>query len=436
MPEKTDDPIKIGEVFRYPKPPNATAKVVDGHRNFYQVTRLSGAPLVQIEAGISRIAQVETPEGKRRPAVLIRSSPHKVGSRETPWLDTFDIDNGHIRYFGDHKAAGSSPMESPGNKLLLSLYNAHSSPDASIRQHAVPMLFYRGVRVDSRPKGFVQFQGFGIIRGIELVVQYNRNAKESFANFAFDFHVFSLASENEVFDWRWINDRRNGAIALTETLRNAPQAWKTWLSEGNRALEKVRRRVSKLHTFRKDEQGPNEGSKEQKALNEIYSFYSTKRNRFEGFASRIAERYFKDWVGSYTTGWVTPATADGGADFFGKVTIGNGFGASKIIVLGQAKCEDPRTPTGGNHIARTVARLKRGWLGVYVTTSWFSEPLQREILEDEYPIVLINGGKLAEVALNLFQESGFSDLGTFLAALDNEYDGMVKIRRPEELLYE
>jgi hypothetical protein len=48
--------------------------------------------------------------------------------------------------------------------------------------------------------------------------------------------------------------------------------------------------------------------------------------------------------------------------------IGLGFGAAKVIVLGQAKCESLNTPTSGTHIARTFAKLKRGWLRVYVTT--------------------------------------------------------------------
>jgi hypothetical protein len=436
MNRSEDESIKIGEVLRYPKPATPAKKVLDGCRNFYHVTSMQGVPVVQIESGISRVAQVRTAEGHRRPAVLIRSSPHKVGSLETPWLDTFDTDNGHIRYYGDSKRAGSSPMSSPGNKLLLSLYNAHSSPEKAIRRLAVPLLFYRGIRVDSRSKGFVQFHGFGLIKGIELVVQYNRKTKESFPNFAFDFHVFSLAADNEVFDWRWINDRRNASLTLDQTLRFAPQSWLTWLNDGPRALERVRRRVSLLMTVHREAQKPSNGSKELGALNEIHRFFSTKRHRFEAFAAAIAERHFRDWVGSYSPGWITPSAGDGGADFYGKITIGTGFGAARLIVLGQAKCEDPQASTGGVHIARTVARLKRGWLGVYVTTGWFSEPVQQEIIEDEYPIVLINGAKLADLALKLCQESGYQQLTDLLAHVDAQYDQLVKVRRPEELLIE
>ena len=54
------------------------------------------------------------------------------------------------------------------------------------------------------------------------------------------------------------------------------------------------------------------------------------------------------------------------------------------------------TLLSGTHIARTVAKLRRGWLGVYVTTSYFSDKVQIEILEDKYPILLINGKILSE----------------------------------------
>ena len=132
----------------------------------------------------------------------------------------------------------------------------------------------------------------------------------------------------------------------------------------------------------------------------------------------------------------TPASSDGGVDFYGRLEIGNGFGKAKFIVLGQAKCETPNTPTSGNHIARTVARLRRGWIGVYVTTSFFSEPVQREIIEDEYPIMLINGLKLAQTLLKIMHDDGYSDLKKYLDDLDSKYENLIQIRRPDELLFE
>lgn len=138
----------------------------------------------------------------------------------------------------------------------------------------------------------------------------------------------------------------------------------------------------------------------------------------------------------YKEGWITPASGDHGADFYGRLDIGFGFGKVKVILLGQAKCESLKKPTSGTHIARTVARLKRGWVGAYVTTSYFSEPMQREIIEDSYPILLINGKKIAETSLKIIHDDGYPSIESFLADVDTQYENKIKTRRPEELLLE
>jgi len=115
--------------------------------------------------------------------------------------------------------------------------------------------------------------------------------------------------------------------------------------------------------------------------------------------------------------------------------VGAGFGRAKLIVLGQAKCEKPGNPTHGNHIARTVARLRRGWLGVYVTTSYFSAQTQREVIEDRYPIVLVCGRRLAEVVRGMLVERGLDDVTVLLDEIDAAYAAPVAPRDPEELLF-
>ena len=94
-------------------------------------------------------------------------------------------------------------------------------------------------------------------------------------------------------------------------------------------------------------------------------------------AALVAERILNGTGGSYRTGWVTAAGSDGGVDFVGVLEVGSGFASRKLVVIGQAKCETIGSPTAGLHIARTVARLKRGWIGIYVTTSFFSSRAQQ-----------------------------------------------------------
>jgi len=106
------------------------------------------------------------------------------------------------------------------------------------------------------------------------------------------------------------------------------------------------------------------------------------------------------------------------------------------VVLGQAKCEKLDSPTGGNHIARTVARLKRGWIGVYVTTSYFSESVQREVLEDKFPILLINGKILAQEVMKMSLDNGSKNVNSLLKSIDDKYESLIQKRDPEEILFE
>ena len=102
--------------------------------------------------------------------------------------------------------------------------------------------------------------------------------------------------------------------------------------------------------------------------------------------------------------------------------------------MGQAKCEKPTSPTNGVHLARTVARLRRGWIGVYVTTSYFSEASQAEVIEDQYPLLLVHGLRLARELRELMLESGFSGMKNYLEYIDSLHDGWLQQRRAEEIL--
>ena len=428
--------MKIGEIYRYARPYAAIPAIVNDLPNHFAVTKTPGHNLALLDSGINPLRQIQAIDSPRRPAILIRSTPHKTGSSDTPWQDSFDVDNGHIRYFGDNKEPGNDPDSSKGNKVLLRAFQEHSSPYETQRKEAVPLIFYRAVPFNGKQKGYVEFNGFGIIRDVQLVTQYDRAKRRTFSNYIFDFTVFSLAAEFEEFSWDWVSARRNQNTSLGETQKFAPVSWQNWIKGGSKVLETARRRVSRLHTLTTQEQKPTKGSKVEKALNEIYEFYNGRKARFEALAARVTASVINESGNGYSQGWITAASSDGGADYYGKMTIGSGFGQAKLIVLGQAKCESPSSPTGGNHIARTVARLKRGWVGVYVTTSYFSEAVQREVIEDSYPLLLINGSRLAESCLKIVHDGGYESLRSLLEEVDQNYEQMVQARRPEELLLE
>ena len=276
------------------------------------------------------------------------------------------------------------------------------------------------------------FQGFGVIESIELITQYDPKLENPyFSNYVYNMCVFSMSDEGESFSWDWINARRDPTKSTVEADKLAPKAWKRWIKEGATGLYKVRRNVSVGKVIPESEQRPVPGSKEEIILKEIYSFYQNKRHVFELLALRVTQEIFEESGIAFTPGWITKRSGDGGVDFVARLDISSHISALKVIVLGQAKCEKLSKPTGGMHIARTVARLKRGWFGVYVTTSYFSPNVQLEVMDDQYPIMLICGKKLAETVGKILFKKGIT-LDAFLNEVSTEYQS--ENRRAEDII--
>jgi hypothetical protein len=422
----------MGQIYRYARPYSAEQPEIDGYPNFFFETQTYGHNLPLLERGIGPIGKVKTAEGLKTPAILISSSPHRAGSAGTPWQDLFDIDNGYIRYFGDNKSPNPAALSS-GNKSLYEQFTFHSSPAQSERLKATPILFFERQTVDGRVKGNMKFQGVGVLQSLEIVTQFQESIGY-FTNYQFEFSVLSLAAENEEFDWEWISQRRQG-LSDSETIKLAPEAWRDWVKHGQFSLGRTKRKVAKHNVIPKSEQLPVVGSKEAVTLKRIYDFYSDRRkHKFELLASRIVQGLVTRNGGKYKEGWITQASGDGGVDFVGRIDLSAGFSAVKVVVLGQAKCESPTSGTSGRDLARTVARLRRGWVGAYVTTSFFTDRSQIEIVEDQYPLIMVNGLEVALETERLMQESGFSTVEAFLEELEKDYPKAILSRRPEEIL--
>ncbi len=426
--------FRSGVVYRYPSDRSTRQQFVDGLPNFFAVTADDDRALVLLEKGISQIAQAKKAISKASfPAIVISSSPHSRGSEWNPWHDVFEPDLGYIRYFGDAKKAGN-PALAPGNKVLLSELEKHTSGDAAVRATSAPLVFFERVAVEGRSYGNIKFQGFGVIEKAELVTQFNPGIGY-FTNYVFQFAVLSLSDEDEELDWAWINARRNENLNDAESNRLAPLSWQKWVKYGNNKIESVRRRAALAKVESVDAQRPKTGTREAIALSNIYDFYSQAgKHRFELLASRVVMSHVNSFGGTYSEGWVTRGSGDGGVDFVGKVRLGSGFASVDVVVLGQAKCEALDKPTNGNALARTVARLKRGWIGAYVTTSYFSKQSQLEVIEDSYPLIKISGKTLAEETLKLVEQGGYSSVLGYLEALEVEYPDSIKNRRPDEIL--
>ncbi|MCC4610963.1 restriction endonuclease [Xanthomonas campestris pv. esculenti] len=423
--------FRMGELYRYARPALPDETLIDGLPNFHHVVSVQGMPTLQLERGINAPSATRAADGERLAVVLLSSNEHKRGSVENPWHDTLAPDEGFARYFGDNKTPDVDPGTALGNKTLLRQFELHTSPDRAKRERAAPVLLFR-----SSKKGFKEFAGLALIVGARRVTQFSEKNGGFFTNYLFDLAVLSLTDEDESLAMLWIHDRRDPAHTANVANAHAPQAWQRWVKFGSPEIERIKRRVARYHILPKRDQVAPQASDAGKTLETIYRFYEPKRHRFEALASLACESMVRGTGAEYHRGWLTRGTGDGGLDFVGRIDIGDGLWGTKLVVLGQAKCEKIDAPTGGVHIARTVARLRRGWVGAYVTTSFFSEAVQREVYDDQYPVLLLNGVGLANEVTKLRLAGGFTSTEKFLEHVDADYEAQVSSRRPEEVLWD
>lgn len=427
--------LRIGEIFRYPR--DGADPVVDGFRNFKHLTTASGQPLALLEAGINRMAEVIGPGGiARRPAILIRSSPWRAGSEATPWHDQFDLDTGHVRYFGDHKVKSAEPVgQTRGNSALLEELRRHLAATAEERAGAAPLLVFRGVPWNGRAKGQVEFCGVGLIERAERVVQRSAHGghPSTFVNYVYDLALLKLTDEDDRLSWDWISARREPSVSDADCLKLAPVAWRNWVSDGHAALPQLRRRVARERVVKVRDQRPDPAGAVAKDLERIYSHFDGEKHAFESLAAAVAAHVLDPGGGSYRHGWLTRRSGDGGADFVGRLDVGSGLAGTSLVVLGQAKCVKPDSLISADQIARVVARLRRGWVGVYVTTGSYSEQAQSEMVEDQYPIVLVNGARLAQTVRSIAAADHAGDLDECLKHLVQRY-AEISHRTPAEIL--
>jgi hypothetical protein len=172
-----------------------------------------------------------------------------------------------------------------------------------------------------------------------------------------------------------------------------------------------------------------------RTLSEIYGHFGQDyKHGFQALAALVTMRVLAQPGQTYYRGWVTPIGPDGGVDFVQRMDLATGVSRTPLVILGQAKCKKPWSRGSGvkaEELARVVARLRRGWIGSFVTTSYFTDAAQREQAIDKYPLVLVPGIRVAETAEELRDELGLGNVKQLLAWVDQEYTKMLASSRPD-----
>jgi hypothetical protein len=380
--------IRIGQVFRVSHRAKRETGVPEDPAGYTELTRGGQGSGADVQKGIWAYKPFEEPgQGfDRIPAILLHSNPFKEGTVGTPWVDIIEPDAGYGIYNGDNRRSSVHPLEARGNSLLVRTQRFYDDPE--LRKFAPPVLLFTQRQVGGNRRGYREFSGYGVPVEFRLVSQREKRSDKYFTNLVVELALFRLDTEDEVFDWEWIDRRRDSGATWDRALSAAPAAWKLWVREGKTAVEKSRRRVAARRIVTAKEQLDCPEA-DQSLLREVVRYFATRHHAFEGLASLIAVRVIGPGC---KRGWVTRRSADGGVDFVCRLDIGSEFSRVPIVVLGQAKCQ---RSVSGSDVARLVARLQRGWIGVFVTTGVFSSAVQRELHLDRYPVMLINGKRLA-----------------------------------------
>lgn len=428
--------MHVTDIFRYSKGASHLDIEIDLHPNYHHFTGTPGLPRLLLESGINPSAHVDGPDARRRPVISLRSTPRTAGNESNPWHDAFDLDHGHVRYYGDHKATTVGlPGATPGNRALLDEWRLHAGTTVAERRLAAPLLMYRSaaVQVGGRRvhQGYVEFAGLGVIERLEYVVQRDAKSGRSFPNLLLDIAVLELP--NDSLDMRFIDDRRDPTLSAAASLRNAPPSWRRWVRDGRLAVPQVRRRVLAARVLTAAQQLP-ETTEDKQLLQKLHAFFDGRKHAFELLASHVAASVLGDAGGRYRAGWITRAGGDGGMDFVGRLDVGTPDNNTPLVVLGQAKCIKPSSSVSPDEVARLVARLRRGWVGVFVTTGAFSKQAQVEIIDDQYPVVLVAGQALVTHVQRIAAAQSDGDIDALLDQVAAEYDSQVVYRRPEEVL--
>ena len=430
------------ETLRYAQGASRTDVELDGYLNYHFVTTPPAAvdvPRLMLEAGVNPAAMINAPDRLRRPVVNLRSSPWKAGHASNPWHDEFDLDHGHIRYYGDHKPTTVGlPGATAGNRALLDAWTLHAATSALERLQAPPLLVFRSKTVTRQGvglvKGHVEFCGAAIIERLEHIVQRDPETGRSFPNLVLDLAVVDLSDTGDALDMRWIDDRREASLDAERANRHAPQSWWRWIKEGRAAIPRVRRRVVASRVRSTSDQLPTPGSAEADLLTSLYTHFERNKHAFELLAARVSAQILGHSGARYREGWLTRPGGDGGVDFVGRLDVGTPEKNTPLVVLGQAKCISPTSSVGPDQVARVVARLRRGWIGVFVTTGTFSKQAQVEVIDDQYPLILVDGKTLAEQVLRMAAADHDGDLDALLTSVTAGYNEAVTYRRPEEIL--
>ena len=305
---------------------------------------------------------------------------------ETEWPDEINLETGLFTYYGDNRAPGSSIDSTPvgGNRLLQSLFHkVHSQR----RELVPPLLCFEIVKNNMR--SYMRFLGLaapgaqGLSSVDDLVAVWKIKASQRFQNYRAIFTIFN----EEKLSKEWLEDLVKGVNPSDS--KHCPDSWAYWASTGiYRPLEckndlQLRSKISQLPS----------GIEEKRVLNYLTEKLTDREFEYASLEIvRLLDPSFKEL-------FVTRGVKDGGRDVIGKYYLGHSGHQIRLSAYIEAKKWKLESSVGVKPVMRLISRLKHRDIGVFVTTSFFDQQIQKELIEDGHPVMLISGGDISKLLI-------------------------------------
>lgn len=329
------------------------------------------------------------PKSKARGSTVITESAFCVlvsTFGETEWPDSIDLESGTFTYYGDNRSAGRPLDETAvgGNRLLENVFRQlHVGDRAGIPPFLCFSKFKDQHGTQMRFLGLACPGAEGLSGLEDLVAVWRVQGQLRFQNYRSVFTILKVASVPHA----WLQDLVDGARPAESP--HCPEAWRIWVDTGAYSPLSCARQPQP----RTRAQQMPQNAEEKSVLKRVFDQLTPRE--FEFFAAALMPRVDRRFV-ELT---VTPAVRDGGRDVLAKYRVGHDLHQVLVDAIVEAKHWQPTAAVGVKPIMRLLARLRHRDLGVFVTTSFFETQVQKELIEDGHPVLLISGGDIARILI-------------------------------------
>lgn len=319
------------------------------------------------------------------------------------WPDNIDFQSGIFTYYGDNKKPGHLIQDTPrkGNLILERTFN-----DLHVRNHQfIKPFFVFGKGFKGRDvifRGLAVPGGLGLTSFDDLQAIWKFNNNQRFQNYKALFTIL----DTPVIKREWINDLESNKIITN----NTPKAFKSFYERG---VYKPLISEKSVPIRKKHEQLPT-NTEEQKLLDFIYQYFTSRPTDFELFAADISKMLLKDVMEID----VTRPWKDGGRDAIGKMRVGTRDSFILIDFAMEAKCYNIKNSVGVREVSRLISRIKNREFGVIVTTSYVHDQAYNEVNDDKHPILFVCGKDIVD----LLKENDLGSISVLKPWMDRMFE--------------